>query len=199
MSTSAGNRVEAALADQEITGRILLIRGQRVMLDRYLAELYEVETKHLKRQVQRNILRFPKDFMFILTAKELAALRYQFGTSNDLRASERGGSRVLPMAFTEQGIAMLSGVLNSERAIQVNIRIIRVFTRMRELLATHQDILHKLERIEAKVAAHDEEIGTLFDHIREMLTPAPEQPRSHSAIAGYGDGAPRIGYKNDER
>ena len=187
MSTSAGNRVEAVLADQEITGRIHMVRGFKVMLDRDLAKLYEVETKHLKRQVQRNILRFPKDFMFILTAKELAALRYQFGTSNEPNASERGGSRVLPMALTEQGIAMLSSVLNSERAIQVNIGIIRVFTRMRELLTAHQDILHKLERIEEKVAAHDEDIGTLFDHIREMLTPTPEQPRQ------------RIGYKNDER
>ncbi len=187
MRTSAGNRAEAVLADPEITGRILLFRGQRVMLDRDLAVLYDVETKHLKRQAKRNIQRFPEDFMFILTAKELAGLRCQFGTSNDATATERGGSRVLPMVFTEQGGAMLSSVLNSERAIQVNIRIIRVFTRMRELLATHQDILHKLERIEAKVAAHDEDIGTLFDHIREMLTPTPEQPRQ------------LIGYKQDER
>lgn len=175
-----------AVAEEAITGKILVIREQRVMLDRDLAELYGVETKHLKRQVKRNIQRFPKDFMFVLTARELAGLRHQFGTSNEASASERGGSRVLPMVFTEQGIAMLSSVLNSERAIQVNIRIIRVFTRMRELLATHQDILHKLERIEEKVAAHDEGISTLFEHIHQMLTPAPEGPRL------------RIGSKKDE-
>lgn len=177
----------STVAEEAITGRVKTVRGLKVMLDRDLAELYRVETKHLKRQVQRNRTRFPADFMFVLTARELAGLRYQFGTSNPSSVTERGGSRVLPMAFTEQGIAMLSSVLNSERAVQVNIRIIRIFTRMRGLLSVHQDILHKLERIETKVAAHDEDIGTLFEHIREMLTPAPEPPRQ------------RIGYKNDER
>ena len=185
--TLMGTAVMEAGVEEEITSRIFMMRGIKRMLDRDLAELYGVGTKHLKRQVRRNADRFPTDFMFVLTARELAGLRYQFGTSNTASASERGGSRVLPMAFTEQGIAMLSSVLNSERAIQVNIRIIRVFTRMRELLMAHQDILHKLEHIESKVAAHDEDIGTLFEHIREMLTPAPEQPRQ------------RIGYKNDER
>ena len=177
---------ETALVDEAVSSRVKVVRGLKVMLDRDLAELYGVETKHLKRQVQRNSERFPSDFMFVLTAKELAGLRYQIGTSNEPSATERGGSRVLPMAFTEQGIAMLSSVLNSDRAIQVNIRIIRVFTRMRELLTVHQDILHKLERIEEKVAAHDEDISTLFEHIREMLTPVPEEPRQ------------RIGYKKDE-
>ena len=177
---------EATLVDEVVSNKIKVVRGIKVMLDRDLAELYGVETKHLKRQVQRNSERFPLDFMFQLTARELAALRYQIGTSNDASATERGGSRVLPMVFTEQGIAMLSSVLNSERAIQVNIRIIRVFTRMRELLTAHQDILRKLERIETEVAAHGEDIGTLFEHIRQMLTPALEQPRQ------------RIGYKQDE-
>lgn len=122
--------------DAAITGRIHIIRGQKIMLDRDLAELYGVETKHLKRQVRRNLGRFPEDFMpacrtgrFELTAAEWATLRYQFGTSKDEMLSERGGSRVLPMAFTEQGVAMLSSVLNSEQAILVNIHIIRVFSR----------------------------------------------------------------------
>lgn len=122
--------------DAAITGRIHIIRGQKIMLDRDLAELYGVETKHLKRQVRRNLGRFPEDFMpacrtgrFELTAVEWATLRYQFGTSKDEMLSERGGSRVLPMAFTEQGVAMLSSVLNSEQAILVNIHIIRVFSR----------------------------------------------------------------------
>ena len=168
---------EMALVEEAVADRVKIVRGIKVMLDRDLAELYGVETKHLKRQVQRNRDRFPSDFMFIVTARELAGLRYQFGTSNPVNATERGGSRVLPMAFTEQGIAMLSSVLNSERAIQVNIRIIRVFTRMRELLVIHQDMLHRLERIEGKMALHDEDLSTLFDRIRELLTPAPGPPR----------------------
>jgi len=176
---------DPAVVESVITGSIHLVRGQKVMLDRDLARLYGVETKHLKRQVQRNRERFPEDFMFALTARELAALRYQIGTSNDLSATERGGSRVLPMAFTEQGVAMLSSVLKSERAVQVNIRIMRVFIRTREVLEAHKDILHKLERLEEKVALHDEGIGTLFEHIRELLTPAPAPPRQ------------RIGYKQE--
>jgi phage regulator Rha-like protein len=122
--------------------KIYLIRDKKVMLDSDLAELYEVETKQLKRAVRRNIKRFPDDFMFELTENEFTNLRSQFGTSN------WGGVRYSPMAFTEQGVAMLSSVLNSERAIMVNIAIIRVFTKMRELLSTHKEILQKLERIE---------------------------------------------------
>ncbi len=186
--------MEAVLADQEITGRILLVRGQRVMLDRDLAELYGMLPFRLREQVKRNLERFPKSFMFQLTAKEFRDVVSQFAIPSRRHA---GGS--LPYAFTEHGVLMLANVLRSERAVQMSIRIIELFVRMREMVFTHQDILHKLERIEAKVAAHDEDIGSLFEHIREMLTPAPEPPRSHSAIAGYGDGAQRIGYKNDER
>ena len=116
------------------------------MLDEDLAELYEVETKQLKRQVRRNIDRFPEeDFMFELTRDELENLRSQIGTSS------WGGSRYMPMAFTEQGVAMLFSVLNSARAIKVNIQIIRIFTRMREMLLTHKDILLKLEQLESKM------------------------------------------------
>jgi phage regulator Rha-like protein len=189
MSTTGGADVLGAISlEQEISGKIHTVKGHRVMLDADLAELYGVETKHLKRQVQRNIDRFPSDFMLVLTARELAGLRYQIGTSNTLIDSERGGSRVLPFAFTEQGIAMLSSVLNSERAIQVNIRIIRIFTRMRELLMAHKDILHKLEQMEQRISLHDEDIGTLFDNIRQLLTPE-EGPRSDRQ---------RIGYRKDQ-
>jgi phage regulator Rha-like protein len=188
MNSDSTRAEKVSLGDQEITGHVHTVKGHQVILDADLAKLYGVETKHLKRQVQRNIARFPSDFMFLLTARELAGLRYQIGTSNTLIDAERGGSRVLPMAFTEQGVAMLSSVLNSERAIQVNIRIIRVFTRMRELLVTHKDILHKLEQVEQRISLHDEDIGTLFDHIRELLTPVaePAAPRL------------RIGYKKDQ-
>lgn len=174
--------MEAVLADQEITGRILLIRGQRVMLDRDLAQLYGMQPFRLREQVKRNLERFPKSFMFQLTASELREVVSQFAIPSHTYA---GGS--VPYAFTEHGVLMLANVLRSERAVQMSIRIIELLVRMREMVFTHQDILHKLERIEEKVAAHDEDIGTLFDHIREMLTPAPEQPRQ------------RIGYKQDER
>ena len=182
MSTSDGNREEAVLADPEITGRILLLRGQRVMLDRDLAELYGMLPFRLREQVKRNVERFPRSFMFQLTAKELREVVSQFAIPSH---TYTGGS--VPYAFTEHGVLMLANVLRSERAVQMSIRIIELFVRMREMVFTHQDILHKLERIEAKVATHDEDIGTLFDHIREMLTPAQEQPRQ------------RIGYKQDKR
>lgn len=162
--------------DAAITGRIHTVRGQKVMLDRDLAELYGVETKHLKRQVRRNLGRFPEDFMFELTSSEWAALRYQFGTSNEQILSERGGSRVLPMAFTEQGVAMLSSVLNSEQAILVNIHIIRVFTRMREVMLTQQDILHKLEQLEQRTDGHDVDIAAILRALRQ-LTERPSPPR----------------------
>ncbi|MBK8497503.1 MAG: ORF6N domain-containing protein [Flavobacteriales bacterium] len=158
-------------ADVAITGRIHVLRRQKVMLDRDLAELYGVDTKQLKRQVRRNLGRFPEDFMFELTEEENDFLRSQFGT-----LKQGAHTKYLPMAFTEQGVAMLSSVLNSEQAILVNIQIIRVFTRMREVLLSHRENLQKLEQLEAHVGGHDEEIQTLFDHITAMVSPA-EQSR----------------------
>jgi hypothetical protein len=146
------------------------VRGQKVMLDRDLAELYRVETKQLKRQVRRNLGRFPEDFMFELTTEENEDLRSQSGTSS------WGGARYTSMAFTEQGVAMLSSVLNSEQAILVNIQIIRVFAPMREVLFSHRDFLQKLEQLEGRVSGHDAEIQALFDHLTAMVSPA-EQPR----------------------
>ena len=148
-----------------IANRIYIIRGQKVMLDRDLAQLYGVETKVLVQAVKRNIERFPQDFMFRLDKKEFIDLRSQFVTSKN-----RGGRRYLPYAFTEQGIAMLSGVLNSPRAIAVNIAIMRTFVKIREYLSSNKEILSKLEQ-------HDRQIKTIFEVLNKLLMPPPEEPK----------------------
>ena len=155
------------------------------MLDYDLSEMYFVETKQLKRQVKRNIKRFPGDFMFLLTRKEFENLRSQIGTSS------WGGTRHMPMAFTEQGVSMLSSVLNSQTAIEVNIRIIRVFSRMRELLLTHKDILLKLEQVEkklvrqgSKMKKYEEEIQIIFGALKQLLSP-PSNPRQKIGFKYY--------------
>ncbi|MBK7559081.1 MAG: ORF6N domain-containing protein [Chitinophagaceae bacterium] len=145
--------------------KIYLIRGQKVMLDSDLSALYQVETRRLNEQVTRNKERFPEDFMFQLTVDEYENLISQFATSS------WGGRRKLPYAFTEQGVAMLSSVLNSPTAINVNIQIIRVFTKMRALLMTHKDILLQLEKIERKMGSHDEQIALIFSYLKKLLTP----------------------------
>jgi len=142
-----------ALAEESIISKIYLVRGRKVMLDRDLAELYGVETKVLKQAVRRNINRFPSDFMFEMTTEELEDWRSQFVTSKE----DRRGLRYAPFCFTEQGVTMLSCVLNSERAIAVNIQIMRIYTKIREMLLTHKDILLKLEQLEKKVTGHDED------------------------------------------
>ena len=139
-----------------ITSKIYLIRGQKVMLDRGLAELYGVETRVLKQAVKRNIARFPVDFMFELSRAEFDNLRSQ------IVISSWGGIRYRPMAFTEQGVAMLSSVLNSERAVQVNIQIMRAFTKLRQMLATHDDLRRKIEEMEQK---YDQQFQVVFDAI----------------------------------
>ena len=158
----AKNESEIMIPDEKIMNKIYLIRGKKVMLDRDLAELYEIETKQLKRAVKRNINRFPEDFMFELTTGEFNNLRSQFGTSS------WGGSRYLSMAFTEHGVIMLASVLNSERAVQMNIRIVRIFTRMREMLNTHKGVLQKLEKIEQKLAEHDDQILVIFKYLKQL-------------------------------
>lgn len=156
---------------EQIEQAILLLRGQKVMLDRDLAALYGVETKSLNRAVRRNLDRFPADFMFQLTVDEADALRFQFGTL------KRGQHfKYLPFAFTQEGVAMLSSVLNSQRAIQVNVAIMRAFVRLRETLSLHKDLAHKLAELEHKIENHDESIRTLFEAIRQLMTP-PEPPR----------------------
>ena len=146
-----------------ITSRIYQIRDHKVMLDRDLAELYGVETGQLKRAVRRNIDRFPEDFMFELSKEELENLRCQIGTSS------WGGTRYQPMAFTEQGVAMLSSVLNSKRAVQVNIAIMRAFVQMRELLSTNKKLAQKLIELEKRLTEHDENFQVVFEAIKQLL------------------------------
>ena len=157
---------------ERIETYIYLIRGQKVMLDSDLAELYGVETKVLNKAVKRNVGRFPEDFMIQLSYQEVTRLRFQNGTSK----TGRGGSRYLPFAFTEQGVAMLSGVLTSPRAIRVNIEIMRAFIRLRQLLASHKELARKLTELEGHLRDHDEQIQAIFDALRQLMT-LPEAPR----------------------
>ena len=150
---------------ERVENRIFLIRGQKVMLDFHLADLYGVETGQLKRQVKRNNKRFPEDFMFLLSKEEDDILRCQIGISN------RGGRRYLPYAFTEQGVAMLSSVLKSERAIDVNILIMRAFIKIKQALATHKEVSRKLYELEQRLDKHDTQIFAILDAIRKMVEP----------------------------
>jgi len=158
----------APIPTERIEQRILLLRGEKVMLDSDLAELYGLETRLLTRQVRRNLDRFPEDFMFQLTAQEFAILRSHFGTSRFW-----GGRRYRPYVFTEQGVAMLSSVLTSKRAVLVNVAIMRTFVKLRQLLATHTDLALKLAELEAK---YDRQFKVVFDAIRELMVP-PEPTR----------------------
>ena len=164
---------------ERIERSILLIRGHKVMLDADLAELYGVETKVLNQAVKRNLGRFPEDFMFRLTPREIENLRFHFGTSS-LRSQfvtsklGRGGRRYAPQVFTEQGVAMLSSVLRSKRAIQVNVEIMRTFVRLRQLLATNAQLARKLEALEKK---YDAQFKSVFDAIRQLMTPPEPKKR----------------------
>ncbi len=176
-----------AITDETVISKIYLVRGKRVMLDRDLAELYGVETKVLNQAVKRNEKRFPSDFMFQMNDLELENWKSQFVTSNKVKM----GLRKLPNVFTEMGVAMLSSVLSSDTAIEVNIQIVRIFSRLREMLLTHKDILLKLEQIEQKIQKqeqkgnkHDEEIKIVFQALKELIE-QPSPPRK------------RIGFKID--
>ena len=162
------------IPDELVINKIYLIRGQKVMVDRDLAKLYGVPTKAFNQAVKRNAERFPGDFMFRLTKKEWESLRSQFVT---LEIGRGKYPKYLPYVFTEQGVAMLSSVLNSETAIRVNIQIIRVFTKMRELLPTHKDILLQLEKMEKKLTGHDEDIALIFEYLKQLLNPT-QPPRN---------------------
>jgi ORF6N domain-containing protein len=169
----AGAR-RAAIPIERITQAILLIRGHKVMLDADLAQLYGVETKALNRAVRRNIGRFPGDFMFQLTPGEAERLRYQIGTLKTGRGQHR---KYRPYAFTEQGVAMLSSVLHSERAVRVNIEIMRAFVQLRQMLSSHADLARKLEALEEK---YDAQFKVVFDAIRELM--APPEPAARRRI-----------------
>ena len=153
------------LPDEVLMNKIYIIRNQKVMLDRDLAELYGVETKHLKRQVNRNIERFPTDFMFELTEKEFESLRYQIGASK----IGRGGTRYVPMAFTEHGVLMLSSVLNSSKAIQVNIQIMRVFTHISQSLTDNTELRLIIEELRKKTDNNTKNIEVVFQYFDELL------------------------------
>ncbi|MCK9640175.1 MAG: ORF6N domain-containing protein [Prolixibacteraceae bacterium] len=156
------------IPDEIIIDRIYLVRNQKVMIDRDLAILYGIETKVLKQSVKRNIERFPTDFMFEMTKEELDNWRSQIVTSN----ADKMGLRYAPYCFTEPGVTMLSCVLNSKRAIEVNIKIIRVFTRLKEMVLTHKDILLKLEQMESQLFKNSKEIQVIFSALKQLLNPA---------------------------
>jgi hypothetical protein len=180
--------VEKSLVPVEhIESIILLIRAHKVILDADLAELYEVETKILNKAVKRHLDRFPEDFMFQLTTEEAENLRFRFGTSR----RTHGGRRYLPYAFTEQGVAMLSGILNSPRAVQVNIEIMRTFVRLRQMLSAHKDLEQKLNALERK---YDKQFKIVFDAIRALMAP-PEKPKKK---IGFEVKEPKAGYGKRE-
>lgn len=174
---------EIMLPDEVIERKIYLIRGEKVMLDRDLAEFYGVETNYLKRQVRRNILRFPEDFMFELTKEELQIWRSQFGTSN----SDKMGLRYPPFAFTEVGVSQLSGVLNSERAILINNQIMRIFIKMRTMLMDTLILKLDIEDIKKKLSNQDKNIELLFTYLDELME-KQENPKPRK----------KIGFKRDE-
>jgi hypothetical protein len=155
--------LQSLVMEQKILNRIYVLRNQKVMLDEDLAEMYKVETRRLNEQVKRNSSRFPKDFMFTLTEKEFTNLKSQNATSS------WGGRRKLPNAFTEQGVAMLSSILNSDVAIEVNIRIIRVFTKLREYTLTNKEILLQLAKLEKEVKGNSKDIENIFMVLKELI------------------------------
>jgi len=164
--------VKELIPHEVIENRIFSIRGQKVIVDRDLAELYGVETKYLNRQVRYNIQRFPDEFMFRLTKEEkdeLVQICHRFDSMKH--------STALPYVFTEHGVAMLSSVLNSKRAIRINIAIIKTFVKLREILSTHKELAHKLAELERKIDKHDKDIGLIFEAIRQLIEPPPEKPK----------------------
>jgi phage regulator Rha-like protein len=165
------------IPDQLVMNKIYFIRGQKVMLDRDLAELYDIKPIRLREQVKRNISRFPENFMFQLSEREVNAM-----VSQNAIPSRKHLGGYLPYAFTEHGILMLANVLRSERAIQVSIQIIEIFVKIREMLLTHKDILLQLEKMEKKLTGHDDDIQLIFKYLKQLLTP-PQSPR------------PKIGFK----
>ena len=177
-------RKEIVVPEEVIVSKIYEVRGNKVMLDSDLAELYQVETRRLNEQVKRNVDRFPEDFMFRLTQEEFENLKSQNATSS------WGGRRKQPYAFTEYGVLMLSSVLNSQRAIDVNIKIIRIFSKMREMLLTHKDLLIKMDEIERKGLERDDQIMLIFNYIRQFEEAKQEEQEQKNRE--------RIGFKQDE-
>jgi ORF6N domain len=165
----------SVLPAERIERSILLLRGEKVILDQDIAALYGVETKTLIRAMKRNLDRFPPDFMFQLTLEEVENLRYQFGTSS------WGGRRYRPYAFTEQGVAMLSSVLRSEQAVRVNIEIMRVFVRLRQVMSSRADLIRRLDQIEQR---YDAQLKVVFDALRQLMA-RPEPPEAPPKRIGF--------------
>ena len=182
-----------AITDEEVINKIYLVRGKKVMLDRDLSEMYGVETRVLNQAIKRNEKRFPVDFMFQMSADELAEWKSQNVISN----KENMGLRKLPNVFTEQGVAMLSSVLNSEVAIEVNIQIIRIFSRTRELMLTHKDVLLKLANVEKQILKIDrrtelneKDITDIFDALNQLIT-KEEIPATPRKKIGFNTAKPK--------
>jgi DNA-binding XRE family transcriptional regulator len=193
------------LAPEAITLQIATVRGQRVIVDADLATLYDVPTKRFNEAVKRNLAKFPADFMFTLSAEEFSALRSQFATSND-QTSTRGGRRYAPRVFTEHGALMAAAILNSPRAVEVSIYVVRAFVRLRELAATHRDLATRLEEIEAKTVhlslKHDafanitrKQLAEVFDALRQLMTP-PDPPKRSIGFVEPQDTAERTKAKS---
>ena len=173
--------MKGLIPQERIEHRILVIRGQKVMLDKDLAQLYGITTFNLNKAVSRNLYRFPEDFMFQLTKEEFKNLIFHFGISS------WGGTRKMPRAFTEHGILMLSSVLKSKRAANVNIAIMRTFIRLKQVLATHKKLADKLKKLEQKVGKHNKLIIEIFEIIKQLTQPPRSKPK------------PQIGFKQDPK
>ena len=171
---AAENLLTTLQTEAAIVEKIYIIRRQKVMLDRDLAEMYGVETFRLNEAVKRNITRFPGDFMFQLSLDEFNSLISQIAISKN---TGRGGIRKMPYAFTEQGVSMLSSILKSETAIQVNIQIIRVYLKMKQALLDNKDLMLKIEKMEQKMIGHDEDISNIFKALKKLLAPPPDTKR----------------------
>jgi phage regulator Rha-like protein len=175
------------LPEETIISKIYLIRDKKVILDRDLAQFYGVETRRLKEQVRRNIERFPEDFMFEFTKEELEAFRQQFGKTN----KEIMGLRIAPFAFTEHGILMLASVLNTQRAIQVNIQLVRIFNKMRKMLTTHQELFAELEKIKQQLSDHDDKFILIFEYMKQFEKAKQEELEFKNR--------PKIGFKKPKK
>lgn len=180
------DKEQSMIPEEAIISKIYLIRGIKVMLDRDLATLYGVETKRLKEAVRRNLSRFPDDFMFELTKEEFRKWRDEFISTS----SDKMGLRYAPFAFTEHGVLMLASVLNSERAIQVNIQIVRIFNKMQEMILTHKDLFIELDKMKQQLSEHDEKILIVFEYLKQFEDDKQQNLNQKNRK--------KIGYKTDE-
>ena len=169
------NQSMVSLSPHALAGRIVVVRGQRVLLDSDLAQLYEVETKRFNEQIKRNSMRFPPDFMFRLTEEEFESLRSQIATS------KRGGRRYLPLAFTEHGAIMAASVLNSDRAVEMSVYVVRAFEQLRAVLLDHKALAVKLDALERRVSRHDNSLAEVIDAIRALMA----QPKPPNRPIGF--------------